>query len=643
MTPTDVRDPNPPSGADDAFRALFDSRRRVDDERQLLADVVSAFQTGLYVYELEDLEDPAGTRILYANPATRIATGISPDAIVGRTLREAFPSTVASERPAVYAEVAHGGAARDLGDVVFNDGVTESVFSLRVFPLPGRRAGIAFNDVTSERKVHAQSLETLESMSDAFYTLDHDWRFTYLNPQSEPLLRRKREDLLGKNVWEEFPEALAAGFYTEYHRAVRDHVPVEFEIFYPPLDGWFTVRAHPTGNGLSVYYQDVTARRELESQLLQAQKLEAVGQLAGGVAHDFNNLLTVIEGYTALALSKLDADRPFLEKALGEIATASVRAAALTTKLLAFSRKQMLQSTVADANEIVSSALDLVEPLIGEQIQVHRTLDPDAGNVLVDVHQLEQVIVNLAVNGRDAMRNGGNLYVTTARVELDASAELGAGTYLCVMVRDDGCGMDADTQTKIFDPFFTTKPAGQGTGLGLSTAYGTITQSGGQLTVVSEPGEGTTFTIYLPRSELQVTPLPPTRTHPQPAGAGERILVVEDEDIVRRLVVEILESFDYEVVQARNPQEALVICAGSSFDLMVTDVVMPGGDGTSLARAAVTRQPNMRVLYTSGYTPQSIAHLELEGGKTAFLPKPFSAAQLAEQVRGLLDLQHDSG
>jgi CheY-like chemotaxis protein len=327
-----------------------------------------------------------------------------------------------------------------------------------------------------------------------------------------------------------------------------------------------------------------------------------------------------------------------VQKALGEIAGASLRAAALTTKLLAFSRKQMLQATVSDANEIVSSALDLVEPLIGEQIRVHRLLEPDAGNVLVDIGQLEQVIVNLAVNGRDSMRDGGNLYIATRCVELDASAELDAGTYFCLTVRDDGCGMDADTQTKIFDPFFTTKPPGAGTGLGLSTAYGTITQSGGQLSVISAPGEGTTFTIYLPHSDSQVSPLPPPITASRPHGAGERILVVEDEDMVRRLVVEILESFGYELVQARNPQEALALCADATFDLMVTDVVMPGGDGSSLARAAVTRQPNMRVLYTSGYTPQSIAHLDLEGSQTAFLPKPFSASDLAQHVRALLDL-----
>jgi signal transduction histidine kinase len=634
-----VRDPILPSAGDDAFRALFESRQRVDGERQLFSDVVSAFQTGIYVYELDDPDDPAGMRVIYANPAAQVATGVSSDAVVGRTLREAFPSVVGTDRPAIYAEVALGGAARVLDDFVYTDARIEAtLFSIRVFPLPGRRVGIAFNDVTSARRADAQALETLESMSDAFYTLDHDWRFTYLNPQSEPILLRKREELLGRSVWEEFPEAVAASFYTEYHRAVLEQVAVEFEVDYPPLGGWFKVRAHPTSSGLSVYYQDVTSRRELESQLLQAQKLEAVGQLAGGVAHDFNNLLTVIDGYTALAQSKVEEDSAFVQKALGEIAGASVRAAALTTKLLAFSRKQMLKSTVADANEIVSSALDLVEPLIGEQIRVHRLLEPDAGNVLVDIGQLEQVIVNLAVNGRDSMRDGGNLYIATRCVELDASTELDVGTYFCLTVRDDGCGMDAETQTKIFDPFFTTKPAGEGTGLGLSTAYGTITQSGGQLSVISAPGEGTTFTIYLPQSDSQVSALPPTITASRPLGAGERILVVEDEDMVRRLVVEILESFGYEVVQARNPQEALALCAGATFDLMVTDVVMPGGDGSSLARAAVTRQPNMRVLYTSGYTPQSIAHLDLEGSQTAFLPKPFSAYELAQHVRGLLDL-----
>src|ERR1700674_2937150 len=220
-----------------------------------------------------------------------------------------------------------------------------------------------------------------------------------------------------------------------------------------------------------------------------------------------------------------------MREAFKEIEVASGRAAALTAKLLAFSRKQVLHSTVADLNEIVSSALDLVEPLIGEQIKVHRLLEPDAGNVLVDIAQIEQVMVNLVVNARDAIGAGGNLYIATGRIELDAGSapELEPGTYVCLTVRDDGCGMDEQTRKQIFDPFFTTKPAEQGTGLGLSTVYGTISQSGGQIDATSEPGEGTTFTIYLPRSE---EPVSPRRTAPAPstpARGNERILVVEDE------------------------------------------------------------------------------------------------------------------
>jgi two-component system cell cycle sensor histidine kinase/response regulator CckA len=627
-----------------AFRALVkkapDPTLPGDDQRRLFAHVIAAVQVGLYVWELEDPDDPAGMRLVHANPATMVATGVAPEEIVGQTLREAFPAMAETKLPAIYAVVALGAASRDLGDVVYSDErIEESVFSVRVFPLPERRVGIAFNDVTSERRAEARVLDTLESMSDAFYTLDRDWRFTYVNPRGELLLQRQPGELLGASVWAEFPEAVESRFHDEFQRAAREQVTVELEEYYLPFDAWFWVRAYPSPDGLAVYYQDVTARRELEAQFLQAQKLEAVGQLAGGVAHDFNNLLTVIDGYAALAQEKLTSESPFVQQALEEIGSASARAAALTAKLLAFSRKQMLQSTVADLNEIVSGALSLIEPLIGEHIRIHRLLDRDSGHALVDAGQIEQVIVNLALNARDAMLGGGNLYFTTEPVELAPGAvpELEPGHYVALRVRDDGCGMDEETQKQIFDPFFTTKPVGEGTGLGLSTAYGTISQSGGHIDVTSEPGEGTTFTLYLPRSDAQVVPSRDAASSEPRSGGGERILVVEDEETVRRLIVRMLESYGYDLVEARNPQEALVICAAGRFDLMVTDVVMPGGDGPALARAAAERQPGLRVLYTSGYMPRSIAHLDLQGSETAFLPKPFSSDELANQVREILD------
>jgi len=485
----------------------------------------------------------------------------------------------------------------------------------------------------------SRRLAPLESMSDALFTFDDDWMLTYLNPQTEAVLHDSPAGLIGRNYWDVFPAAVGTKFETEYRRALRDQVTVEFEAYYPPLEAWFSVRAYPMPSGLAVYFQDISARVALEAQLRQAQKLEAVGRLAGGIAHDFNNLLTVITGYTSLAASNLESDRSFVAEALDEIRGASERAATLTAKLLTFSRKTPLRSTVADVNEIVAAALDLVQPLIGENITVDRALGSDCGNVCVEVALVEQVIVNLAINARDAMQTGGNLFVATEGVDLGPAtvAELEAGRYVCLTVRDDGLGMDESTRRQIFDPFFTTKPVGAGTGLGLATAYGTIKQSGGHIDVASKPGEGTTFTIHLPCSDEPLTVKNPGASPATERRAGERILLVEDDDAVRRLVRELLTSLGYDVFPAGDAREALALCADERFDLLVTDLVMPGGYGTTLAAQVAALQAHIRVLFISGYAPESIVDLDVHGSATSFLAKPFSAADLDRQMRELLD------
>jgi PAS domain S-box-containing protein len=634
--------PNAPPDLPDRGETMTFQLGGVENDLEFFLEIANAVQVGMYVWHLEDPADPAGMRFLYANPASVTVTGIPTEDIVGKTLREVFPPLEFTGLPGIYAEVALGGDGRVIPDHVYGDDrIKETVFSVRVFPLPRQRVGITFTDVTMQRRAEARVLETLESMGDAFYTLDREWRFTYLNPRCEEFLHQSREELLGRNVWEAFPKAAASAFYEAYHRAVREQITVEIEEISPTTGGWISLRAHPTPDGLAVYFTDVTARRQLEAQFLQAQKLEAVGQLAAGIAHDFNNLLTVIEGYATLAESRLDSHPHFIPRALKEIQGASERAASLTAKLLAFSRKQTLQLTLTDPNTVVSSALDLIEPLIGENITVHRSLQPDVGTIFVDLAAIEQVVVNLGVNARDAMPDGGNLYVTTQSVDLPSESipELDAGSYVLLTVRDDGCGMDEHTRRFAFDPFFTTKAVGEGTGLGLSMAYGTVNQSGGHIELSSEPGAGTTFQIYLPHSDLRVAlpqegQLPGLRT-----GGAERILVVEDEELVRNLVAMILESNGYQVVQARDPREALLLCADDRFDLLLTDIVMPGGDGASLARAVVALNPKTRVLYTSGYAPDSIDRLEIEGSETAFLGKPYPADELARVVRKLLDLQ----
>lgn len=376
----------------------------------------------------------------------------------------------------------------------------------------------------SERAAERRLFEVLETMSDAFFTLNRDWIYTYINAEGARLVRHTRAELIGRKILDVFPEAAESAFYTAYERCFRDRVTVEVDERYEPLDTWFSARVFPTPDGLAVFYRDVTDQKRLEAQLLQAQKLEAVGQLASGIAHDFNNLLTVIKGYSSLAQAEIHADLPSVERALEEITKASASATALTTKLLSFSRNQPLLTTVAEVNEIVTGALDLVDPLFGSNIVVHRQLDPDTGQVLVDSTQIQQVLINLAVNAKHAMDGGGNIYVTTKDVELDADTILGLepGNYVCVTFRDDGCGMDEQTLERAFDPFFTTKPVHQGTGLGLSTAYGTITQSGGHISATSTPGEGTTFTIHLPRVQTPATaPGPAAAGAPPPAAVGD--------------------------------------------------------------------------------------------------------------------------
>jgi signal transduction histidine kinase len=478
--------------------------------------------------------------------------------------------------------------------------------------------------------------ETFELMTDAFFTLDRDWTFTYLNPQSEPVLRRHPSELLGKNLWRVFPGAGASTLEDELRRAMDEGVTVDFEAGYEPMNRWFSVRAYPTSEGLAVHCRDVTTRHNLEAQLLQSQKLEAVGQLAGGVAHDFNNLLTVIDGYSGLATDKV-GDETFVSRALREISGASKKAAAITEKLLAFSRKQRLQTTVVDINDIVHASLSLIEPLIGEQFSIHRLLEPTAGRVRADVPHMEQVILNLAVNARDAMPEGGNLYFTTRLIPV-GSAEHPALTpepYVALSVRDEGRGMDKETLAQVFDPFFTTKPAGVGTGLGLSTSLGTVAQSGGHMAIASMLGEGTTVSIYLPRTDqLDETPTVAAEQHVS-RGNGEQVLVVEDEESVRRLMVEALESAGYTVTAACNADEARRADV-TRFDLVVSDVVMAGDNGVTFAREAVVEHRGLRVLFVSGYTPDSVGGLSVDGAVTAFLPKPFDTQQLAGAVYELL-------
>jgi two-component system cell cycle sensor histidine kinase/response regulator CckA len=391
---------------------------------------------------------------------------------------------------------------------------------------------------------------------------------------------------------------------------------------------------------------DITERKRLEEQLRQSAKMEAVGRLAGGVAHDFNNLLTAILGYSDLLLERLPGNSQ-LSRYAGEVKKAGERASSLTRQLLAFSRQQVLAPQVLNLNTVVADMQKMLRRLIGEDIELMTSLEPQLGNVKADPGQIEQVILNLAVNSRDAMPQGGTLTIETANLELNDGRDLmvfeqpsvRAGKYVMLAISDTGCGMDAETQTHIFEPFFTTKGKDKGTGLGLSTVYGIVKQSEGYISVRSEPGQGATLKVYLPcvkQESAEVKPREPPSTARQ---GSETILLVEDEDAVRELARVVLLAKGYKVLEAASGEEALKICEKhvGPIPLLVTDVIMPHISGQELARHVAALRPETKVLYMSGHTGGAIGRPEISDSESPFLQKPFSSETLTRKVRDMLD------
>ncbi len=435
----------------------------------------------------------------------------------------------------------------------------------------------------------------------------------------------------------------------EVARRIRDRIDGTYEFTARRRDGRQlllestsrTLDIGTGGNRISAF-RDLTEKRLLERQFRQAQKMEAVGRLAGGIAHDFNNLLTVIGSYSSFLLSEVDqSDAKWAD--LDQIRRASASAAVLTRQLLAFSRQQVLVPKILDLNEVVINAEQMLRRTIGEDVDLVVSCGADLGRVHADAGQIEQVIMNLVVNARDAMLDGGKLTIETANADLSddyVRDHLSArpGRYVMLAVRDSGTGMDAETLTHIFEPFFSTKETGKGTGLGLATVYGIVKQSGGFVWVDSEPGNGATFNVYLPRvdavhAHLESVPaLRPQRGH-------ETVLLVEDAEAVRSVVRQILERWGYTIIEASTPQMALRMSAEhrGSIDLLLTDVVMPDMGGRRLAEELVSLRPDLKVLYMSGYTDDAIVrHLVLDGD-VAFLPKPFSPDALVHAIRSVLD------
>ncbi len=458
------------------------------------------------------------------------------------------------------------------------------------------------------------------------------------------------EEVNGKDAFAFYPRELAEAYHADDQEVMAHGIMKDVEEPYQ-ADGqerWVHTVKVPYRDeqgqviGVLVVIEDITERKRLEAQFRQSQKLEGIGLLAGGVAHDFNNMLTVILGYCDLLSSRLSLNDRLLSD-VWQIRKCGERAAALTRQLLAFSRKQVLEVRVLDLNALVSGLDRMLQRLIGEDIDLQTVLPSDLGLIKADPGQIEQVIMNLVVNARDAMSTGGKLTIETANVYLDqdyAGKHLAVtpGPYVMLAVTDSGCGMDSATKGRIFEPFFTTKEQGKGTGLGLSTVYGIVKQSGGNIWCYSELGHGTTFKIYLPRVEEEAVAVTLEKLAQAVCGS-ETVLVAEDEEMVRTLIVQLLSLDGYKVIAAKNGAEALRECENfqGPIGLLITDVVMPGISGYELMQSMAKIRPGMQVLFMSGYTGDAVLrHGMIEDG-TAFLQKPFTRASLSQKVREMLD------
>lgn len=588
--------------------------------------------------------------------------GIKDHNIIGKHHYEVFPDLPQKWRD-VHQKVLQGeihGSERD--DYHREDGSIEwTRWDCRPwFEADGIIGGlIVYTEIITER---IQAEEALRASEARFRNMVEDapdpifiqtqMRFSYLNQKALNLFGAKdAQELIGTPVMERF--------HPDYHDSVKQRIkglnehckPAELmEQKYLRMDG-STVLVEVTAqsimyednDGALVFVRDITERKNLEAQLMQAQKMESVGRLAGGVAHDYNNMLSIILGYTDFAFEKIDTKHPLFSD-LEEIHTAAERSVDITRQLLAFSRKQTIEPTLLDLNESVEGMLKMLRRLIGEDIDIAWHPGEHLWPVFMDPSQLNQIIVNLCVNARDAIKNVGKITIETNTKSFDdeyCAEHVGfrPGDYIMVAVSDDGCGMDKDLQSHIFEPFFTTKEMGKGTGLGLATVYGIVKQNNGFINVYSELGQGTTFRIYIPRPEALLKKLEKKKHRLPYAGGDETILLVEDDQAILKMTKMMLERFGYSVLSASKPEEAIEIANKYSgqIHLFITDVVMPEMNGRDLSKNILSIYPNLKTLFMSGYTANVIAHHGVLDEGVNFIQKPFSREQISVKVRESLD------
>jgi PAS domain S-box-containing protein len=664
------------------------------DVQALSTLLLERLPLGVVVLQLQETSDPSTLRVLFANAAASALVGFDVSSSRGARVLDLFPK-LGVDQLRQWATVCLQQVPREFSCVMRANG---SNFSVRSVPLGDGTAALVFEDAQRVERAEAEA----NSLARFFDTIvEHvpakiflkdasDLTFKHINRAGSELLGLSREQLLGKNDHDFFPKE-QADFFVRKDREVLAKRTLE-DIPEEPIatvhgPRWLHTRKigifSETGEpkyllGISI---DITERKRAdellkashqqlqrdvvertlalgreadqrrlaeqallrtEEQLRHAQKMEAVGKLAGGVAHDFNNLLSIVLSYCDLILQDSGADER-IRRIAQEIRGAGVRAADLTRQLLAFSRQQVFQARIVDLNEVLESMRRILEPLLGEDVELTIRAQSGLQSVKADPTQLEQVVMNLAVNARDAMPTGGKLVIETANINLDGdfvAQHLGAtvGPHVVLSVRDTGVGMDRDTQSRIFEPFFTTKERSKGTGLGMSTVFGIVKQSGGFISVWSELGQGATFKIYLPAVRgTSISPDESTRQTAQPGGA-ETILLVEDEERVREVAATMLRRHGYTVLEASRPSEAIALAAArpSAIQLLLTDVVMPEMGGRLLAESVGQIVPDLVVLFMSGYTDDAIVRHGVQESSVAFLQKPFTQESLLKAVHQVL-------
>jgi PAS domain S-box-containing protein len=634
-----------------ATKQALTSNQALRQSEERFAKMFQRTPVGMWITRLGD------GRIIDINDSFLQLLGYSRDEVLGKTALELDIWEQSDNREGTVRMLREGQSIHDQGLRLRTKSgeLREGLNSVELIEIDGEICMLSMMyDITERQRTEAALRDSeeqyrliAEHSRDLIVMLDYGGRVLYASPSHLPVLGYAPIELIGQRVQpfihEDDREPLRR-VWAEI--AAQGHI--QFTVRARHANGeWLWLETSSSlldaqGSTVNVS-RDITERKRLEAQLLQSQKMETVGRLAGGVAHDFNNLLTAITGYADLALDDLPPDSP-VRSDIEELRKAADRAANLTRQLLAFARKQKIEPRVMSLNQLISDMHGVIRRLIGEHIELIILPAADLGSVRADANQIEQVVVNLVINARDAMPEGGRLEIATSNVVLDAQyagehLDVAAGSYVLLTIADTGVGMDPVVQEHLFEPFFTTKGPGKGTGLGLATCYGIIKQHGGYILSYSEVGRGTLMKIYLPRMDAPLEPAPAAEPLPNPRG-HETILLVEDEPAVRDLAARVLRSQGYAVLEAGDGIEALQLLAqqpDAHVDLLMTDVVMPRMGGGALAKRLIDMRPGIKVLFTSGYTQDAMLYSGQLATGTHFLHKPFSPAALAQKVRGILD------